>query len=375
MFGRAILSSLFFSFCLFHLQYVKGQDDLVNRWKARHNVTIGDYRYLNHYGKDSRGDRYVLYITFNPNPTDSKGMSETIKNFMNMTETHFPENKPPFVNGFQILSLFALEKPKSEDIPKEMSNKEGTLEGEHKDKIAFRSVVGIHNMNEPYNSLWRRIGNRAKKIVAAFGEDKDGWDQKWMKMINDKEKSVAKWVIDYGVNKAAYLDKSNNLMLFGNNATDAIHKVFIEEKPLENSTSDGNNNSTSSNEPTNVDDQGTAESVQEGKSAKVLTDEQKEEYKTQIENILENINDEGKVDELINQLEQLKQQLTNHKASQELADTQPDQDVDTQPDQYPETLSDENSDYGSGSEEPKEDLENTDIEDIDDGSGSGSHED
>jgi len=49
--------------------------------------------------------------------------------------------------------------------------------------------------------------------------------------------------------------------------------------------------------------------------------------------------------------------------------------VDTQPDQYPETLSDENSDYDSGSEEPKEDLENTDFEDIDDGSGSGSHED
>lgn len=368
MFGKAILSSLFFSFCLFHLQYVKGQDDLVNRWKARHNVTIGDYRYLNHYGKDSRGDRYVLYITFNPNPTDSKGMSETIKNFMSMTETHFPENRPPFVNGFQILSLFALEKPKSEDIPKEMSNKEGTLEGEHKDKIAFRSVVGIHNMNEPYNSLWRRIGNRAKKIVAAFGEDKDGWDQKWMKMINDKEKSVAKWVIDYGVNKAAYLDKSNNLMLFGDNATDAIHKVFIEEKPLENSTSDGNDNSTSSN------DQGTDESVQEDKSAKVLTNEQKEDYKTQIENILENINDEGKVDELINQLEQLQQELTDYKASQELAEDQPEQDLETQP----ETLSDENLDYGS--EEPKDDLEtlpeeSADIEDIDDGSGSGSHED
>merc|ERR1719210_2487042 len=125
MLAKAKLLSLF---CLFHFCHLPCLQGAVEDWMVLRDVKINDSRYLTHLGKRyADGNRYVLYITFNAGDLNGAVIGESMKNFINITEKHFPPNKPPHVNGFKILNIFAKIKPEPKEVLKDMTEQETTL--------------------------------------------------------------------------------------------------------------------------------------------------------------------------------------------------------------------------------------------------------
>ena len=94
--------------------------------------------------------------------------------------------------------------------------------------LTIKILSGVPNLSNPNRPLWITNANQAIAIVAAWGENNSECNKKWKQLIAKREKEVAQWIIQFDARKIVYLDIPEQLILYGENATEFIKKRFID---------------------------------------------------------------------------------------------------------------------------------------------------